>query len=168
MPQISRPAAHRSRRKSAEESADTDKKDIVHSARTVNAGGGRGRQRSSLGPDEAIKEVGIAHAGAHEGQRGPTSPPLASRFASLEIGATHRCGGTCELIQTTSPSHPARWSALQSSLVLVAPDDYISIAAPVDTRVRVLAIDGQPPPSQHDSTFWRQSAHDQAERIQNT
>jgi hypothetical protein len=31
----------------------------------------------------------------------------------------------------------------------------------------VSATDGQPPPSQHDSTFWRQSAHHQAERIQN-
>jgi hypothetical protein len=28
--------------------------------------------------------------------------------------------------------------------------------------------DGHPPPSQHDSTFWRQSAHHQAERIQNS
>lgn len=26
--------------------------------------------------------------------------------------------------------------------------------------------EGQPPPSQHDSIFWRQSEHHQAERIQ--
>jgi hypothetical protein len=30
------------------------------------------------------------------------------------------------------------------------------------------AIEGQPPPSQHASTFCRQSAHHQAERIQNS
>ena len=28
-------------------------------------------------------------------------------------------------------------------------------------------MEGQPPPSQHDSIFWRQSLHHQAERIQN-
>jgi hypothetical protein len=37
-----------------------------------------------------------------------------------------------------------------------------------DPGETTFAIEGQPPPSQQDSTFWRQFAHHQAERIQNS
>lgn len=48
-----------------------------------------------------------------------------------------------------------------SALGLVLSVEPISAAEPGSTSV----TDGQPPPSQQDSIFWRQSWHHQAERI---